>query len=292
MDSSNLNRSPPQFSRDVILEATTAFNDLSKKLQSKRKALAKLADVLPKSVSTQIDLKLSQTLIADLPDTATALQTRFTEAIQLQQETVRSIIIASVQAEIGQLESKLQKLLDATDAKLYDYFKQLFDISHINSPTSMSFNEAIANNIADPAVLDYLESRSFLQKKLARLQYEQQAANLYAHIKKKKNDEKKQESIDIEMDTSKDVLVASLVKKSITKETRALRKEVNELRAIINKQKNSKVSLPGKKTSTLQKQKDGERVQEKPKDSNSKNKKPKITGKAKQTPKKKQASRN
>jgi hypothetical protein len=87
-------------------------------------------------------------------------------------------------------------------------------------------------------------------------------------------------------------LVASLVKKSITKETRALRKEVNELRAIINKQKNSKVSLPGKKTSTLQKQKDGERVQEKPKDSNSKNKKPKITGKAKQTPKKKQASRN
>ncbi|CAK4441194.1 unnamed protein product, partial [Aphanomyces euteiches] len=71
---SALARSPPPHAVAIVSACTREFTALLRRIDSKRTALARLAERPPKSITTKMDLKTSATLDANLPNQAAALK--------------------------------------------------------------------------------------------------------------------------------------------------------------------------------------------------------------------------
>lgn len=106
-----------------------------------------------------------------------------------------------------------------------------------------------AVNVGPPslAVMDCRRSIAFLDAQLQQEEYKHIIAEDAATRKREEAASKRAESETMELDTSNDVLVASLVKTSIAKETAALRNEVNQLRAALNSRASQRGASTGAK---------------------------------------------
>lgn len=239
-------RSPPQPIKDLISTSVLEWRSLSRRIASKQRAVTKLETAVPKSVRTNMDLKLPSILTEHDPSTAAELSSKFQTAITDHQDTLRGIIHASAVSELHALEKIRHEVFGKAVGLLKEFFKPLHESLRRAHPSSnyQAFEAYFLDNVEAPpslAVTDCRLSISFLDIRLQEEEYSHLVAEASATRKREEVAAKRTAAETMELDTSNDVLVASLVKKSIAKETAALRNEVNQLRSALN----SRASQPG-----------------------------------------------
>lgn len=235
-------RSPPQPVKDMITASVMEWRTLSKRIVNKQRAVAKLETAVPKSVRTKMDLKVPSILTERAPDTVAELSSQFQTAIADHQDKLRGIIHASAVSELQVLEQERHNVYGSTVDKFKSFFKPLHDsLRQAHPALNQQEFEAYFCDGGDGispspslAIIDCRRAISFLDIRLQEEEYSHLMAEAIATRKREEAAAKRTAAETMELDTSNDVLVATLVKKSIAKETSALRNEVNQLRAALN----------------------------------------------------------
>ena len=254
MDSSlHASSSPPQPAKDIITSGVLQWRSLSKRIVSKQRAVTKLETAVPKSVRSKIDLKLPSVLKEHAPSTAADLSSKFNTAVAENQDRLRVIIHASAVAELQVLQTTQAEVFGSTVARLKQYFAPLHETLRTRHPTSnyqvfdVYFEDDVDAGPPSLAAMDCRRSIAFLDNQLQQEEYKHIVAEDAATRKREEAASKRTASEAMELDTSNDVLVASLVKTSIAKETAALRNEVNQLRAALNSRASQRGAPTGAK---------------------------------------------
>ncbi|CAK4244479.1 unnamed protein product [Aphanomyces euteiches] len=187
-----------------------------------------------------MDLKTSAMLEAVNPAQATALKTQFASQLAANEAALHATIKASARAELAALEATLPQMR----ASYVDQLKRYFE------SCSSSLDSAAANaNPGRPGVLAAggldinLIKQNFQQDLSLSVSFLNDALNnaCYKHVLESQAREMKKAEVAaaraaaeaMEVDTPNDILVGQLVKREISKNVSALRKEVNLLRSAL-----------------------------------------------------------
>lgn len=289
--------SPPLHTRNLIQEFDKTFKVLSSKIKSKKRAIEKLNESLPKSIKSNIELQLSKDLLDDI-DTSTSLKQRFKAAKNEFEAIAHVIIIDTAKHELTILNNKRDTLLKSYEDKIISYFKIIHLELQIINPSQFNYdftsmvkgtttpNDTIKTSLA---VIDCMKSLDFLNKHYQSIVYNNLLATTSNAIIKKDAEEKKNESVDVEMESSNEVLVAQLVQRELQKQTSKFSKQLNQLSQKVNNSTSAERSTTGGKKPYPQRQHQqaknvGEKVKGQPNEKNSK--KPTRKQKQKQNQKK------
>ena len=128
MDSSQLvDCSPPQYSRDIISKFCTEYANLTRRINSKKKAVERLANNAPKSIQKNITLQLSKDFTNRASDSATDLQQCFEAAQNSHVIELQLLIHETAQAELKLLCYTKATLVTSYRSQIIDYFSLVHD---------------------------------------------------------------------------------------------------------------------------------------------------------------------
>jgi len=240
MDSqASLARSPPQFTKDLVIVATNDYKGLLKQLASKTRAIDKIEHKTPKSILNKIDLKLPPALQDKRPNESAQLQQRFNAAIETSQTSMRQVILEAAKMELELLLETRRAFKITYNNKLHEYFHKVFmQVQQLVCPdANMDFATVLPNEA--PAILrttidDLNRSVAFLNDSLDRIDYDDILTTTYREQRLAERQAKRDSAEAMELETSNEVLVAALVKQEVAKKTSLLNKEINQLRASLN----------------------------------------------------------
>ena len=273
MDSLNLeNRRPPRFAKKVIQQFINHYNYLTTMINKKNMAAAKLNDKIPKSIQNNIAFNLPKIVLQHASSQVPQLKQEFDNITLQSQLQLKSVIQKSVDLELQIYKTQLENLYENTTKEIHHYFQHVFQSQHPDD----SFNQAIhSTTTTSLAVFDYRATINFLNAKYAELKYQGIIDQYDMELQAAQAAAKRAAAINIEMDTTDSTLVAELVKREISKKVGSMKKEINSLKASLNKCASNKGATAGAQTlpkRKSKKQKDGEKAQE--------DKKGKRTGKS------------
>jgi hypothetical protein len=259
MDSqASLARSPPQYSKDLVANAANDYKALLNLIASNTRALDKLQHHTPKSIQHKIDLKILQAFRHSRPTEAAEFQRRFNSAIEDSQTSMRELIREATNAELDMLlETRRSFRLKYAD-ELHDYFEDVFMrlCQQVGADTTFEFGPVLpdeAPRVLHATIGDLALSVAFLNDSLDRIDYEDNLAIILRERRQAQRQAQRASAEAMELETSNEVLVATLVKQEVAKKTSLLTKEINQLRAALNASANRIGARDGAKSKkTLQ----------------------------------------
>ena len=146
---------------------------------------------------------------------------------------MRQIIHRGAHLELTLVEDSLQNLIPETKAKIAAFFSAI----HASTSPSISFAELLsAQSIVSPIAHDYHTSIRYLDEKVNEFLYNLALSTETKRLKAEQLAAKRAASEEMEVETSNDILVATLVRNAIAQTTKSLRKEVDTLRAALKAQ--------------------------------------------------------
>lgn len=267
MDSHHsVTRSPPQICRKIITDAVNQYRSYAAQLHAKKRVLLKLESTAPRSIVQKMTLNVSNVVLNTLPQRAEELCDSFNAIVKTREDELRQVIMQSTEAHIHSLQVLINDLPKTTAERLQDFFMRI----HVALvPDDDHDFEDYANNIELPAtsqaIVDYRLAIQYLHEVLQRTKYEIITHDIEREWKEEARREAMNAATTMEFDLPQDQLVAQLVKKSISKETAKLNKEINQLRSALNRQVNLKDVKVGSSQRT---RKDGGKAGEQPRVSN------------------------
>lgn len=250
-------RSPPPYIKELLSSALAEYTRLANRVQQKKAALDKLSLQAPKAIYHNIDLKVSTLAKENRPNDVAQLASEFDAVVLNQRESMRQIIYRGAQLELALVEESLQKLIPDTKTKIMTFFTAI----HNSTSPTISFEDLIAcRPLTSPVAHDYHTSISYLDTKVSELRYNSALAMETKRIKAAEAAAKRAAAEEMEVETSNDILVATLVKNAIEKTTQSLRREINTLRAALK----VSASRPGPTAGKKQKRKGSAKAREQP----------------------------
>ncbi|CAK4840925.1 unnamed protein product [Aphanomyces euteiches] len=200
-----------------------------------------------------MDLKTSATLDANLPNQAAALKSQFASHLAAGQAALHATIKEAAAAEIDALEAQVPLLRARCEDQLKRYFSscisslQLADANGTPGRPGLPAAGGLDINFIIQTFNDDLSlSLSFLSQALNKASYEHVLQVQARETKRAEAQAARAAAEEMEVDTPNDILVGQLVKREITKNMSALRKELNTLRAALNDKPNRRGNSVGK----------------------------------------------
>jgi hypothetical protein len=263
MDSLNLeNRRPPQFAKRIVQQFINQYKHLTTMINKKNKAATKLNDKIPKSIQNNISFNLPQIVVQHASSQAFQLKEEFDNITLQSQLQLKSVIQKSVDLELQIYKKQLEHLHENTIKEIYTYFQHSFQSQH---PDNSFDQEVRSTTTTSLAVFDYRTTINFLNAKYSELKYHGMIEQYDMELQDAQAAAKRASAINIEMDTTDSTLVAELVKREISKKVGSMKKEINSLKASLNKCASNKGAVTGAQTLPKRKpkkQKDGEKAPE------------------------------
>jgi hypothetical protein len=222
---------------DLVKNAFADYKRHLKSLQAKTKAHERLTTTVPKSLASKTEVQMSKALEAADPEACAALKTQWTALKATTEATQHEMILAVCSAELDVLKMQLHSVGPALEVAIDEY------LALVNMKLTTYGSQEVVPPMTVPRGGGSRTPQSGEVKKIALFSLSNMIAKFIdtqarldavKQLKTQAAQAARFAADSMEIDTPNDILVGALVKREIAKNTAALRKEVNQLRAALN----------------------------------------------------------